>query len=560
MKPPRPPTASTGAGVVRLLTDAQLARGAAKGDRRAFAAIYRRYGQSLFRYCLSILGRAEEAQDALQNTMVKALRALPGEQRRIQLKPWLYRVAHNESIELLRRRREDVELDPGLMPAGAEPAETAANRERLRCLLADLGELPERQRGALVMRELAGFDFAQIGEALDTSAAVARQTVFEARLNLRQLEAGREMSCEQVMWRLSEADGRTARRRDIQAHLRACPACREFRDSIATRREDLGALAPLPAATSAAVLHAVLGSGSTGLGGGGMAGAVGVAGKAAAGGTIAKSAATVAVVAAIGVSAADRGGLIDVGVGGDKGARNSPTARPVSPTPSPPPAAGLGSITETGKAPIERLDDQREAGPGRAANGIRAALAAEPEGARAPGSPPNPPPSTLRPSESTPSNHGRGAHSSPASSEQQAAKRHGRGRGNGNGARKGSGDTKGNRGRKESGGAAGGKGAKGGNGGKAGGNAKGDGDTKGNGRGQGHGQGKGNSGTPPGHTVPEAKPPHGAGGEQQPPSPTQPNGPPGEHVRPDKSHGTAFQQPTNPGAPEAGAHPPKEAG
>ena len=65
----------------------------------------------LYRFCLAIVGGPQDAQDALQNTMVKALRALPGEEREIQLKPWLYRIAHNEAIDLLRRRRESAELE-----------------------------------------------------------------------------------------------------------------------------------------------------------------------------------------------------------------------------------------------------------------------------------------------------------------------------------------------------------------------------------------------------------------------------------------------------------------
>ena len=94
------------AGFSSLLSDERLARRAVGGDERAFAAIFRRYHQPLYRYCLAIVGDPEDAQDALQNTMIKVLRALPGEEREIELKPWLYRIAHNESIDLLRRRRE----------------------------------------------------------------------------------------------------------------------------------------------------------------------------------------------------------------------------------------------------------------------------------------------------------------------------------------------------------------------------------------------------------------------------------------------------------------------
>jgi hypothetical protein len=169
------------------------------------------------------------------------------------------------------------------------------------------------------MRELGGLSFEEIGETFETSKAVARQTVYEARLGLRELEAGREMGCEEVMHRLSNADGRVSRRRDIRAHLRNCPDCRAFRDGIERRREDLAALSPLPVAAAAATLHAVLG-GSQASAGVGAAGAVGAgAGKAVATSAVLKSAATVAAVAAIGAGVADRSGLVDLGLPGDGG-------------------------------------------------------------------------------------------------------------------------------------------------------------------------------------------------------------------------------------------------
>jgi RNA polymerase sigma factor (sigma-70 family) len=321
-----------------LLSDARLARQATDGDQRAFSAIYRRYHQDLYRFCLSILGRPDDAQDALQNTMVKALRSLPGEERQIQLKPWLYKVAHNESIDLLRKRRDGPELDGTRASGALEIAETVALRERLERLLADLGALPERQRSALIMRELGGLGYEQIGEAFGTSISVARQTVYEARLNLRELEAGREMSCDQVTRQLSEADGRITRRRDIQAHLRACAECRAFGESIDTRRHDLAAISPLPAALAASILHGLAGGhAATGVGsalagaqaatsgGGSAAAGLGAgAGKLAATSVALKAVATVAVVATVGVTAADRGGLIDAGLPG--GQDNRPGA------------------------------------------------------------------------------------------------------------------------------------------------------------------------------------------------------------------------------------------
>lgn len=318
----------SGTGIAGVLSDDRLARRAVEGDDRAFAAIFRRYHQSLYRFCLAIVGNPEDAQDALQNTMVKVLRALPGEERKIELKPWLYRIAHNESIELLRRRRDTRQLDDELPAPGFGLADDAASRERLRRLISDLDELPERQRGALVMRELSGLDFAEIAAALGTSPAVARQTLYEARLSLRQMDEGREMSCQTVTKALSDGDGRVTRRRDVRAHLRTCAGCRHFREEIKARERDLGAIAPLPAVAAAGLLHGLLGGGH-GAGGGGLASALGGgAAKSAGASVLLKGAATAAVVAAIGVGAADRGGLVDVGLPGGGGPQSTQTQRP----------------------------------------------------------------------------------------------------------------------------------------------------------------------------------------------------------------------------------------
>jgi RNA polymerase sigma factor (sigma-70 family) len=344
--------------MTRLLSDDRLAQRATQGDRRAFEAIYRRYHQDLYRFCLAMVGNPQDAQDALQNTMVKVLRALPGEERKIQLKPWLYRIARNEAVETLRRRRDSAALEPELTAPGGEIAQTAEDRERLRGLLADLEQLPTRQRAALVMRELAGLDFAQIGEAFSSSAAVARQTLYEARLSLRQMEEGREMRCEAVTRELSDADGRVTRRRQIRAHLRDCAGCRAFRDEIAARRGELAAIAPLPLVASAGLLHGILGAqanaaagaGGAGAtagatGGGGLTGTIGAgAGKAVATSAIVKSVATVSIAAVVGVSAADRSGLIDLPLP----ARSDPSAQS-APEPHGPPA-GSGAAGAVGAA------------------------------------------------------------------------------------------------------------------------------------------------------------------------------------------------------------------
>jgi RNA polymerase sigma factor (sigma-70 family) len=329
--------AAAAPGFNRLLSDERLTRRAVGGDERAFAAIFRRYHQSVYRFCLAIVGNPEDAQDALQNTMAKVLRALPGEEREIELKPWLYRIAHNESIDLLRRRRETRQLDVEQIAPGYGLAEDVATRERLRQLIADLRELPERQREVLVMRELGDLEFEEIGAVLETSSAVARQTLYEARQGLRQMEKGREMSCVTVTKALSDGDGRVTRRRDVRAHLRSCADCRAFRDEIGGRQRDFAALSPLPAALAAGMLKGLLGS-SPGAAGGGLAGVLGGGAAKTIGASVAaKGVATVAVVAAIGVTAADQTNVIHLGLPGEQ------SSHPAKQAPPSPGAAGGGS-------------------------------------------------------------------------------------------------------------------------------------------------------------------------------------------------------------------------
>jgi len=375
----------------RLRTDEQLSRRAAEGDERAFAEIFRRYSDDLYRFCLAMTGSSHDAQEALQNAMVKALRALPGEQRQIRLKPWIYRVARNEAIEIVRRRREGQELDSEQLSAEAT-ADTAELRERLRRLLADLELLPERQRSVLLMRELAGLEFADIGAAYGTSAAAARQALYEARLGLRALEEGRERRCADVRKELSDADGRAIRRLRTRSHLRECPECRAFGDAIVERRRDLAALAPLPAGAAAGLLHGLLGGHGGGGAGGGLAGTVAPAAQAVAVPAAVKSAAAVAI-AAVAVGTAGRSGLIELPgpIGGAAqsrgGAAPSLDAPPAGPAGTPGGSAARWRAADAGPAaaPIRASGGP---GSGRAAEG--AATNVPPADSRSPAEAPAP--------------------------------------------------------------------------------------------------------------------------------------------------------------------------
>ena len=305
LSPSLSPLSGARSHVLRALGDDRLARMAANGDSAAFAAIYERYLQQLHRYCTMIVGNAEDASDCLQSAMLKAFGALQSSTREITLKPWLYRIAHNESISLLRRRRPAVEVDEENMGA-SPPAETdLATRERLSHLMADLRELPERQRGAIVLRELNGLEVSEIASWLGTSEGATRQMLFQGRRALHEFSEGRDMDCLEVREALSDNDRRRITNRKVRSHLRECAGCRDYKAVMDARSTDLKAIAPpLPAALAAGLVKSFFGGGASGHAlGAGSASGVGATKGFGIAGFGAKAAATVAATVVVGGAA-----------------------------------------------------------------------------------------------------------------------------------------------------------------------------------------------------------------------------------------------------------------
>jgi RNA polymerase sigma factor (sigma-70 family) len=284
------------------LGDEMLARRAASGNDAAFTALYERYHGRLLAYCRSILLNAEDAHDATQNALENALRALPGRDAGRPLRPWLYRIAHNEAITIMRRRQSHDELGPDTEPvAGLQPSPElyAEQRGRLEQLVDDLRSLPDRQRGALVMRELSGLSYDEIGLALGLTPANARRAVFDARSALLDVAGGRDAECTTIRHALSDGDRRSVRARRIRAHLRSCDACSSFDNGIRSRQTDLPAIAPWISGAAAASALGIGVGGATVSGGGLLAGGLGWGAMSGA----AKSLAVVAIIATTGTAA-----------------------------------------------------------------------------------------------------------------------------------------------------------------------------------------------------------------------------------------------------------------
>src|SRR6266576_1720440 len=109
-----------------------------------------------------------------------------------------------------------------LEPAGATLEQTVGEREGLATLLDDLEALPQRQRAALVMRELNGLSISEIAAALSASRGAAKQMLYEAHCALHEFAEGREMDCAHVRRSISDGDGRALRARRMRAPVREC--------------------------------------------------------------------------------------------------------------------------------------------------------------------------------------------------------------------------------------------------------------------------------------------------------------------------------------------------
>jgi RNA polymerase sigma factor (sigma-70 family) len=284
-------------------SDERLARLVADANDRAFAALYDRHHQALYRYCRSLVRDEADAQDAMQSTWARALIALRRRQRDAPFRPWVFRIAHNEAISMLRRRSQPAACPRPVERPAASAEHQVIERERFALLVADLQELPDRPRGALVMRELSGLSHEEIATALGTSIGAAKQSILEARKGLADFAAGRAMPCDDICRKLSDGDGRMLRGRHIRAHLRECAGCTAFAAAIRDRRATLRALTPiLPAATATSILARTTGhshAAATGGAGAGLsASTAGIAGKSGAVTVATKALAGAALVAA----------------------------------------------------------------------------------------------------------------------------------------------------------------------------------------------------------------------------------------------------------------------
>src|SRR5947208_125199 len=151
--------------LLRLASDERLVGRVRAGSEQAFAVLYERHYRKVHSFCRHMLGSAEEAEDAVQQSFVSAYRDMLRDDKEINFRPWLYRIARNHCISALRARRPVAGLDEA-EPSTVGLSQQVADRDELRDLLRDLARLPDDQREALVLAELHDNSHSDVAEIL----------------------------------------------------------------------------------------------------------------------------------------------------------------------------------------------------------------------------------------------------------------------------------------------------------------------------------------------------------------------------------------------------------
>ncbi|MSO41918.1 MAG: sigma-70 family RNA polymerase sigma factor [Solirubrobacterales bacterium] len=304
--------------LLKLQGDEKLVEMTREGHQAAFEALVARYQVRLLGFCRQMLGSTEDAEDVLQEVFVAAYRAMVADDRPIAVKPWLYRIARNRSLNHLRKPTADGvdDMDMHVYENGTSTHDTVQTREEFRSLLADVGKLPETQRSALLLREIDAMSYEEIAQAMDTTVPAVKSLLVRARIALAESTQARQLTCGEVQVELAEAaEGLAKASGPVRRHVRSCQSCKDFRGQLRSDAKVLAALFPVgPILAFKGFIFAKLGAaGSAGAAGSGS-GAAGAGAATAAGGTAASSAAIGGAAAAGGASSAI-GGAVGAAIG-----------------------------------------------------------------------------------------------------------------------------------------------------------------------------------------------------------------------------------------------------
>jgi RNA polymerase sigma factor (sigma-70 family) len=295
--------------LLRLQSDERLIALTRRGNQHAFEALVGRYQSRLLAFCRHMLGSKEDAEDVLQEVFAAAFNAMLADSRPINVRPWLYRIARNRSLNHLRKQQAvGVDsMDVHLSEHGLTTADKVHRREEFRLLISDVQDLPETQRTALLLREIDALSYEQISEAMETTVPSVKSLLVRARVSLAEAAEARLLSCDEVRLELGEvAEGLARTSAPARRHVRQCERCANFKKQLRQTNKALAAVFPIgPLFLLKKTILAQLGT--TAAAGGGTAAASGAgaaAGAAAAGSALQAGMSAVASKAVAGLAAA----------------------------------------------------------------------------------------------------------------------------------------------------------------------------------------------------------------------------------------------------------------
>jgi RNA polymerase sigma factor (sigma-70 family) len=251
--------------------DTDLVAAVREGDDAAFEELYRRYHSRISAFVCRMLRDEARCEDVAQEAFMSALRRMRSTTCEINFKPWIYQIARNAAIDSYRRNSHAVEVsmdaDDGLRASdrtrlvGLDGGPDAAliTKERLTHLQGAFDELSDVHTQVLVMRELEGMSYREIGAKLDLTRPAVESALFRARRRLEseytELAEGRR--CEAMratMARMAEGTQRGAEEHRLARHARRCVSCRsrarelgiEPLSAVGALRKKAAALLPIP--------------------------------------------------------------------------------------------------------------------------------------------------------------------------------------------------------------------------------------------------------------------------------------------------------------------------
>ncbi len=234
--------------LLRLQGDERLVALTRRGNQAAYEALVARYQARLLAFCRHMLSSREDAEDVLQEVFAAAFNAMLADDRPINVRPWLYRIARNRCLNHLRKQTAiGVDsMDIHLAEHGTSTADKVHDREDFRQLVADVQTLAETQRTALLLREIDALSYEQIAEAMETTVPSVKSLLVRARVSLAEAAEARRLTCDEVRGELGEwAEGLARISAPVRRHVRGCQRCGAFKKQLRQTNKALAAVFPV---------------------------------------------------------------------------------------------------------------------------------------------------------------------------------------------------------------------------------------------------------------------------------------------------------------------------